>query len=241
MNSIWIGFDPREAAAFAVARETARRSVPADWPITGLVLANLRASGLYTRPMEWRESEAGRKIMWDVISDAPMSTEHACARFLVPHLAKTGWAIFMDGDMLVRGRIGALVSWLDPMFAVYCVKQKHEPTTGVKMDGQTQLRYARKNWSSFLVFNCDHPANKSLSPDLVNSVPGRDLHRFCWLDDAEIGELDPSWNFLVGQTSPEIVPDVVHFTEGTPDMPGYENVAFADEWRAERDAWARGE
>jgi hypothetical protein len=28
------------------------------------------------------------------------------------------------------------------------------------MDGQAQTRYARKNWSSVMVFNCDHPANE---------------------------------------------------------------------------------
>jgi hypothetical protein len=33
-----------------------------------------------------------------------------------------------------------------------------------------------------MVFNCDHPANRALTLDLINTVPGRDLHRFCWLD-----------------------------------------------------------
>jgi hypothetical protein len=38
----------------------------------------------------------------------------------------------------------------------------------------------------------------------------------------------------------KVDPSVVHFTEGYPDMPGYENVPFADEWRATRDQWVRG-
>jgi hypothetical protein len=107
------------------------------------------------------------------------------------------------------------------------------------MDGQLQTRYARKNWSSFCIFNCDHPANKKLTLEAINTLPGRDLHAFCWLGDEEIGELDASWNFLVGDTDPKISPDVIHFTCGTPDMPGYENVPFADEWRTTLNDWAR--
>lgn len=216
------------------------QNIPRQWPVYGLVLADLQKAGLYSRPIEWRKSAADRPIMWDVISDAPMSTEHANSRFLLPHLARFGWALFMDGDMLVRGNVGTMMRNLDPGFAVYCVKHSFDPPVGVKMDGQTQTRYARKNWSSFMVFNCDHPANRALTPEMVNTLPGRDLHRLCWLDDELIGELDQSWNFLVGHTDPEIDPDVVHFTDGVPDMPGYENVAFANEWRAARNAWAMG-
>jgi hypothetical protein len=73
---------------------------------------------------------------------------------------------------------------------------------------------------------------------VVNNAPGRDLHRFFWLADCDIGELSPKWNWLVGHTRAPVDPQVVHFTEGTPDMPGYENVDFADEWRAELNRWA---
>lgn len=236
---IFIGFDPREAAAFAVARETVMRNAPSNWPVRGLVLADLQATGLYSRPIEMRPG-VDRQIMWDVISDAPMSTEHANARFLVPHLATQGWALFMDGDMLVRGDLQRLADQFDDRFAVMCVKHVHAPPLGVKMDGQQQTLYSRKNWSSFVAFNCDHPANEALTPEVVNTLPGRDLHRFCWLMDSEIGEFDQSWNFLVGHTQPNVEPDVVHFTEGCPDMKGYENVPYAEEWRLCLNDWARG-
>jgi hypothetical protein len=238
--SIWLGFDPREASAFAVARESIVRQLSVQYPVTGLVLADLQARGLYTRPIEMRPSAADRPVMWDVISDAPMSTHHACSRFLTPHLAKTGWALFMDGDVLVRGNLARLFDELDPLNAIYCVKHKFDPPAGVKMDGQEQTRYARKNWSSVVVFNCDHPANRALTLDMVNTFPGRDLHRFCWLDDSEIGDLGPEWNWLVRHSDPAIDPKIVHFTSGIPDMPGYENDPYADEWRARLNDWARG-
>lgn len=231
-RSIYIGWDPREAVAFSVALSSLTRRLGDAIPAHALCLSDLIGRGLYKRPMEIRADGHG-SIMWDVISDAPMATEHANARFLVPHLAKTGWALFMDGDMLVRGDLAPLFHRLNPMKAVYCVQHRHEPPPGFKMDAQIQTRYARKNWSSFMIFNCDHPANKALTVEMVNSVPGRDLHRLCWLSDDLIGDLPAEYNFLVGHTDPSIDPVCVHFTEGLPNMAGYESVPFADEWRRE--------
>ncbi|MES2033538.1 MAG: hypothetical protein V4466_05130 [Pseudomonadota bacterium] len=233
-RSIYVGWDPREAVAWAVATTSIIRRLSGYAAIHGLMLQDVRQRGLYTRPTEPR-ANGDHDVLWDVISDAPMATEHANARFLVPHLAKTGWALFMDGDVLVRSDLQLLFDGLDPRKAVYCVQHRHEPPEGAKMDGQLQTRYARKNWSSVMAFNCDHPANAALTLDLVNTVPGRDLHRFCWLQDDQIGALDPTWNWLVGHSDPAIFPKIVHFTEGTPDMAGYDAQPYADEWRAERD------
>lgn len=232
-RSIWIGYDPREAEAFAVARHSARKASILPMPIHGLLLDDLRAKGLYTRPTSRRN---GR--LWDDISEAPMATEFAITRFLVPHLAGSGWALFMDCDMLVRKDLLRLFKLADPTKAVMVVKHDHQPPEGVKMDGQAQTRYARKNWSSVMLFNVDHPANRALTIDLVNTVPGRDLHRFCWLKDDEIGELAAEWNWLVGHSDPAVDPSIVHFTDGIPSMPGYEDCAFADDWRAELARWA---
>lgn len=240
-ESVWVGFDPREAAAFAVAKSTCKAYMTRPVVVRGLVLSKLRSDGHYRRPMEMRASAADRPVMWDVISDAPQSTEHANSRFLVPYLAGRGWAVFTDGDVLFRSNICRLLELLDTRYAVYCVKHNYSAKPGIKMDGQVQTSYGRKNWSSFMIFNCDHPSNRSLttSTDMANTLPGRDLHRFCWLDDDEIGTLDPGWNYLVGETKPPIAdPHLVHFTLGVPDMPGYEDVPFADEWRAARDKWA---
>jgi hypothetical protein len=260
-RSIFIGYDPREFTSFAIARASVERHLTQQIPVFAVILDDLKAAGLYTRPMEWRRSAADRSIMWDVISDAAMSTEHANARFLVPYLARSqsrvgfqplgektpcfvqgsaGWALFMDGDMLARANLARAFESLDPEKAVYCVQHEFCPAPGVKMDGQEQTLYARKNWSSFMIFNCGHRANAALTPEFVNSVPGRDLHRFCWLKDDEIGALDPVWNWLVRYSDKAIDPKVVHFTAGCPDMPGYENDDYADEWRSWRERLARG-
>ncbi|MEM9681643.1 MAG: glycosyltransferase [Pseudomonadota bacterium] len=234
MYTVWIGFDGREVDAFAVARSSIYRRSPIKTKVYALVLADLQAAGLYTRPTSKR---AG--LLWDNISDAEMSTEFANSRFLVPYLCGyRSWAVFMDCDMLLRAPISDVFKFRDPSKAVMCVQHNHVPTNTEKMDGQVQSQYARKNWSSFMLLNCEHPSNRQLTPGLVNELPGRDLHAFCWLDDDEIGELGPEWNYLVGHSDPSIDPKCVHFTEGGPWFAGYENVEYADEWRDELRRWA---
>ncbi len=243
-ESIWIGWDRREAAAFAVARDSCRRHLTRPIPIQGLLLGDLQKAGLYTRPIEYRPSAADKPIMWDVVSDAPQSTEHANARFFVPHLCKErgleGWALFVDGDVMFRGNVCRLFEQLDNSKAVYCVWHDHVPNTGTKMDGQIQTSYGRKNWTSVIAFNCEHPANNALTLDVLNNTPGRDLHRLFWLADTDIGELAPAWNYLVGHSDPEVSATIAHFTSGTPDMDGYADQKYADEWCIYRDDWARG-
>lgn len=238
--SIWLGYDDREDAAFAVARESCRHHMTMPIPVYGLLLSDLQRDGLYTRPIEYRASAADKPVMWDVVSDAAQSTQHANARFFVPMLAKTGWALFCDGDVMFRNNVVRLFETFDNSKAAYCVKHDYAPKDSIKMDGQVQVAYKRKLWSSVLALNCDHEANRALTLDVLNNTPGRDLHALFWLADSDIGELDASWNYLVGISNPEIEPDIVHFTEGTPDLPGYERCEYSDEWRDWRNNWARG-
>jgi len=240
-SRIWdvhIGFDQREVAAYSVARESLRR-----WhrhiSVKGVVLSDLRQRKLYTRETTKRLGK-----LWDEISGSYMSTEFAISRFLVPEIVKRmdeppyGWSLFMDCDVLVRGSLSPMMDNLDESKAVYVVKHDYQPALNVKMDGQIQSAYPRKNWSSVMAFNIGHPANEALTVEMVNSLPGRDLHRFCWLDDDEIGELDPKYNYLVGDGPRQENPTIVHFTNGTPDLHGFTNAHFADEWRAELERWA---
>lgn len=231
-RSIYIGYDPREADAYAVARGSLLRHLSEPISVHGLVLAQLQADGLYTRPVE---RIAGR--LFDVKSrrddySGAMSTEFAISRFFVPHLAQTGWALFMDCDMLVRKDAAKLFALADHSKAVMCVQHDYTPSRREKMRGEIQTPYSRKNWSSLMLFNCDHPANAGLTLDLMNNATGKDLHGFCWLEDHHIGALPQTWNFLVGESERDADPAVVHFTNGVPSMTGYENVAFSDEWRS---------
>ena len=80
--TVFVGWDPREKKAYQVCEHSlrSRASIPVD--VSPVVLDELRRAGLYTRPTECREQR-----LWDVISEAPMSTEFAITRFFVPLLA----------------------------------------------------------------------------------------------------------------------------------------------------------
>lgn len=225
---VFIGFDPRETAAFDVAKESIR-SFDRHIMINGVILSKLQDAGLYTRPTRRRLGK-----LWDEISGAHMSTEFAISRFLVPEICRLqdwhGWALFCDCDVLFRANPVELRNLLDDDKAVMCVKHHHVPANTKKMDGQEQSRYARKNWSSVMAINLDHPANANLTVEMVNSLPGRDLHRFCWLEDDQIGALPAEWNFLVGHTEGVADPKIVHFTDGGPWLDNFHDVPYADEW-----------
>lgn len=231
---IFIGWDTHQIRTCNVAMFSAAVRSRVALDIRRLAMEEMMAKGLYARPTTIVETAVGSYGgYWDEISQAPMSTGHAIARFLVPVLCEySGLALFTDGDVLFRRDVSDLFALADPKYAVQVVQHAYAPIETRKMDGQVQTQYARKNWSSVVLWHAGHPANRALTVDLVNTVPGRDLHRFCWLDDALVGALPPTFNHLVGVSAPDTDPAIVHFTEGTPDMAGYEHVSFADEWYA---------
>src|SRR5262245_1722314 len=235
MNSIWIGFDPRagETQAFAVARQSIKRRLSEWLPVRGLNLNVLRHHGLYTRPTELRD---GR--LWDLISGAPMSTEFAISRFLVPHLAKHGLALFVDAGVMARADLIELFKSADRSKVCSVVKHDYAPKGTTKMTGEVQTTYHRKNWSSVVLWNCDHPKARMCSVAHINNMRGLWLHQFKWLDDDDIGDLDPAWNHLVGDNKPNPKAKLVHFTNGTPGMAGHDGCEYAAEWWAELEGWA---
>jgi hypothetical protein len=211
---VYLGYDSREQAAYEVAERSIRRHASVPLSITPLNAERLAANGLLRRPTDTR----GQR--YDILSNAAASTEFAISRFAVPFLAQSGLALFADCDIVAMGDIAELFALADPRYAVMCVKHDFAGLTGTKMDGQAQIPYPRKLWSSVMLFNCDHPAMKRLSLTDLNERPGRDLHAFYWLADEEIGELPPEWNWLVGLQPQPASPKIAHFTLGTPDLPG---------------------
>jgi len=208
---IFLGWDSREANAYDVARYSIiHNSKYPDIRVIPIELKNL--GELLTRPIERREGK-----LWCPISQAYMATEFAISRFCVPFLAKKGWALFADADIVCQADIQKLFALRDKKYAVMVVKHKQETGTAVKMDGQVQTYYSRKNWSSVVLWNCDHPSNQKLTAEMLNTLPGRDLHAFCWLADDEIGELPREWNYLVGiDTYPISTAKIIHYTLGGP-------------------------
>lgn len=222
-----IGYDTRFPLAYAVTvRSLLKQSQLFPHEVTPILLPHLQGAGAYDRPMNKVDGQ-----MWDQISDAPMATEFAISRFFIPWMNNfEGWTLFCDSDFLFRSDVAELINQIDDKYAVMCVKHEHCPIQAEKMDGQLQTLYKRKNWSSMMLINNAHPKNRVLEPKLLNNLPGRDLHAFNWLDDEDIGEIGPEWNWLEGHSDPDIEIKALHYTNGTPDMPGYGDTPFADEW-----------
>lgn len=220
---VYIGWDEREQEAYkAAVRSLAAVSPQAH--VTPLKADKLAACGLLRRPQD------RRGVIYDLPSNAPCSTDFAISRFLVPHLAQTGWALFADSDVIFLSDIAELFEQADPDKAVMVVKHPNLPSQGVKMDGQAQVAYSRKNWSSVCLWNADHPANRRLSLQDVNERPGRDLHGFYWLADSEIGSLPPDWNWLVGVQEKPLFPKIAHYTMGGPWIPNWHGAEHDELW-----------
>jgi hypothetical protein len=151
---------------------------------------------------------------------------------MVPKLAgKKGYAIFVDCDFLFLTDIRDVLKEVDPSKAVSVVQHKYYPSESLKMDGRKQHQYPRKNWSSFVVFNCEHPAVQELTPEVVNSADPGFLHRFLWLQDEDIGSLDKGWNYLEGWYPPHYDNlRAIHYTRGGPWFDQMRQCSFAKEW-----------
>lgn len=226
----YIGWDPREVDAYQVAVSSIVQQTNSHISVHPIVRNQCMAMGMY-----WRPQSVQNNVLWDDISDAPMATEFALTRFLVPHLRpETQWALFMDCDVMAMADVGDILQEADPRYAVMCVKHDHRPREAQKMDNQVQTAYPRKNWSSVMLWNTHHPANSYLTLEAINEWRGLDLHQFRWLPDSLIGGLDQRWNYLVGHSPKNIDPAIVHFTDGVPSMKGYENCEYADIWRSWR-------
>lgn len=211
---LYVGFDPREAIAYHVFCQSVLNRASRPVSFTPLAL----------------------NVMKDDYSEVHTdgSNQFIYSRFLVPYLCGfTGWAIFVDGDMLCRDDIAKLWRQRDSSKAVQVVHHDYDTRFPVKYLGQKNESYPKKNWSSVMLWNCSHPANSDLTPECIMRSSGRFLHRFEWLRDTEIGFLSPSWNWLVSEYDKDDAVSLVHFTLGTPCFKGYETCDYADEWYAE--------
>lgn len=219
---VYIGSDDNELEAVRVAITSLQKQNRHLKP-TLLWEERLRASGLYTRPVDARGQP------YDILSNAPCSTQFATSRFLTPILAQSGFALFTDCDVVFYSDPSELAKHVCGTKAVYVVKHK-QSGHGHKMNGLKQTQYDRKNWSSVMLFNCKHPANRRLSLRDVNERPGRDLHAFYWLHDDEIGELPVGWNWLVGEQEKPDPLHIAHFTLGGPWIRGWEKAPHDELW-----------
>jgi len=109
MINIFIGYDHREAIAYHVCANSIIRHSSKPVSLTPLALKNMQ-------DYEEKHTDGSNQFIY--------------SRFLVPHLMEyKGWAIFMDGDMLLRDDINKLWALRDDSKAVMVIKQEWHQLT----------------------------------------------------------------------------------------------------------------
>lgn len=215
MRKVFIGYTSYQDVVYQIAKYSIERRSK-DVRCYPIIQKALRDLGIYTREI-----------------DKKGATEFSITRFLTPWLAGyRDWVLFCDNDVLALTDINELFEQIDNRYAVMCAKHDYQPVNQMKLDGQVQINYPRKNWSSVVLWNCDHPKNKLITPDLVNEVSPLFLHRFMWLEDSEIGEFSYEWNWLVDwyKEPSDGTPKFLHYTNGGPYFKNYQDTDYKKEW-----------
>jgi lipopolysaccharide biosynthesis glycosyltransferase len=210
---IFIGYDPREAVAYHTCANSIIRQ--ASQPVAIIPLA-LNLFNDYTE------------------THTDGSNQFIYSRFLVPHLmGYTGHAIFIDGDMIVRGDIIELWNMRNSALDVQVVKHDYKTRMTEKYLGAKNENYPRKNWSSVILWNCSSYPNRRLTPEFIQKSTGAELHRFTWIDDERIGELPKEWNWLPDEYGENKDAKLLHYTLGTPCFHEFADTPQGSEWHRE--------
>ncbi len=104
-------------------------------------------------------TNCARKGSTGATQDPLASTEFTYSRFLTPDARRASAAGRCSATAISSGfgDIAGLAAYAKGPKAVFCVQHDYRPTEKTKMDGAVQTVYPRKNWSSLMLFNCDHP------------------------------------------------------------------------------------
>ena len=210
---IFIGYDPREAVTYHTCVNSIVRQ--ASQPVAIIPLAlNLLTN------YEETHTDGSNQFIY--------------SRFLVPYLSGyQGWALFIDGDMIVRDDIVKLWNLRDDSKDAMVVKHDYQTRATKKYLGNKNENYPRKNWSSVILWNCSSPQHQILTPEFVNKSTGTYLHRFNWIDNEKIGELPIEWNWLPDEYGVNDKAKLLHYTLGAPCFHDYSTTPMSDEWHRE--------
>jgi hypothetical protein len=209
----FVGYDPREAAAYHVFCQSVieHASVPVRFvPLHRPMLQN-----------------------FDGQRDG--SNAFIFSRFLIPELMNFAneWVAFFDGDMVMREDIATLWAQRSVNKALMVVPHAYETAHPRKYIGtpleSINVDYPRKNQSSVMLWNCGHYAHRILTRQFLEEAGGAFLHRFQWLRDDQIGHLGDEWNRLIGEQESDGA-KLLHYTLGVPGFTHYRDCDGAAQW-----------
>jgi hypothetical protein len=207
--TIYLGYDSRHGDLAKIAKEAVKREIE-----------NSVGFGQY---VEYTKFTPVVKLL--DVADIPeytreyanQSTEFTYSRFLIPYLENyEGFSIFADDDFIFTKSVLPMFYYLNTDDAVACIKYPHYEHDATKFDGEVNIDYPCKLWSSLMIFNNGHEDCKKLTPDAVNTWTGKQLHQFEWTD--KISEIPQKYVFVEGYDDPEVKWDytAIHYTRGGP-------------------------
>ena len=211
---IYVGFDPREAAAYHVFCQSIIDK--ASQPVAFIPLH--------------------KPLLNNFDGQRDGTNAFIFSRYLVPYLnGFNGYALFFDGDMVVNRDVAELWNMRHNILGQACAVVKHDYVTkhprkyiGTNIENEN-VDYPRKNWSSVILWDCGHFANRRLTPDYVGNARADFIHRFEWLTDVQIGDLPTDWNHLVGENPPGPA-SLRHYTLGVPGINHYRDDHGSWDW-----------
>jgi len=210
---IFVGYDTREAVVFHVCANSIIRNSTTPVQIIPLAL------NLFN---DYKETHTDG------------SNAFIYSRFLVPYLSKwLGHAIYIDGDMIVRGDITELWEMRRYDLDVQVVKHDYKTRMPIKYLGAKNEDYPRKNWSSVILWNCGNFPNRCLTPEYIMKSKGSHLHRFEWLEDNRIGDLPIEWNWLPDELGVNSDAKLLHYTLGAPSFNEFKDTEMSKDWHDE--------
>jgi len=206
MLKVFIGYDSTESVAWDVCRYSIERN------------SMIEPGDIYRL--------IGNPNGWNRIASGGQSTEFTYSRFLVPYLSGyEGLSLFVDCDFVFLDDVEVLSSYLNGAAVACCQHLDYIPLSTNKMDGQVQVSYPRKNWSSLMLF--DNAKCRNLTPEYVANATPQELHRMMWAES--IASIPLEWNTLEGYYHFER-PRAVHYTDGGPWHQSYRGGRYAQLW-----------
>lgn len=249
---IVIGYDPREREAYEVCKFSIQKYLSKPITIVPLIRKTLEDKGIYQRTFSrkavYESNGASSTICIDTVDGKPFSTEFSFSRFFLPRIIdkdRYRYVLFCDCDFLFTNDLSFLFDYYSDLFhnkfAIACVQHNQKINSSVKMDGQVQELYFRKNWSSFVLWDLHHKAHDNLTIEKLNKQSGSWLHSFGWIEDEnDIQPIPHTYNWIKSKAEWFMVseqrglsknPIGIHYTEGGPWFAKYQNCDFSNEWK----------
>jgi hypothetical protein len=146
--------------------------------------------------------------------------------------------MFLDDDIFFTRNPLTMFYFLNPDDAVACIQYPHYEHDDTKFDGEVNIDYPCKLWSSLMFFNNGHEDCKKLTPEAVNTWTGKQLHQFEWTD--KLSKIPERFIFTEGYDNIEEKWDYsgIHYTRGGPwiDTMDTSHISKLDEYTAIKNA-----